>query len=228
MNISEGWATLQLSALTTDANTVNNSQTLVTKQQALINRVQTYSASCKSLRPSLSATGQYWLDLMINRLDFEVLYVQSLISVNKAYVDNKNSGKTAALADLNTGLDQMFQAIMKLAQCARNTSDLGLIGQINILDYNVLKNFIKSNGGTVGAIGRPDASLVSGPKKHEISMYGIDGRCAFRQTSMAQDAKLPLIHAGIYFVKIKDAAGKTVFVKKLITEQQSLDLKIRE
>jgi hypothetical protein len=216
MNISEGWATLQLSALTTDANTVNNSQTLITKQTALINRVQGYSASCKSLRPSLSATGQYWLDLMINRLDFEVLYVQSLISINKAYVDNKNSGKPAALTDLNTALDQMFQAIMKLAQCARNTSDLGLIGQINILDYNVLKQFIKNNGGTVGTIGQHSADPKVRPAIQEISVYGINGRLLARQNGKQIGARLPVYRSGVYFIKIKDNNGGVKIARKLI------------
>jgi hypothetical protein len=231
MNISEGWQPLQLSAFTTDATTQSNCLTLITKQQALITRVQTYSSTLKALRPQLSATGQYWLDLMTNRLDFEALYVQSLIDINKSYGTYKSSGAAAACGDLNTGLDQMFQSIMKLSECPRNTSDLGLIGQINILDYNVLKQFIKTNGGTVGAI--PRASAGSGlraavPQLREISVFGIDGRCISRQTTMAQNARMPLLPSGVYFVKIKDAEGHSVGTAKFVSEQKSPVLKFMQ
>jgi hypothetical protein len=228
MNICEGWQPLQLSALSTDANTQNNSKTLITKQQTLVNKYQAYSSSLKSLRPQLSATGQYWLDIMINRLDFQVLYIQGLMSVNKAYGTFASSGKPAACTDLNNGLDKIFLSIMKLSECARNTSDLGLIGQINILVYNTLKQFIKNNGGVVGTPGRPSASLASGPKVHEIFVYGIDGRCIARQSTSTHYAKMPLIHSGIYFIKIKDAAGNARIVKKLLTGRQSLVTDIRE
>lgn len=195
----------------------------MTKQQAFIARSQTYSSSLKSLRPQLSAAGQYWLDLMINRLDFQILYVQSLMAINKAYVDNKNSGKTAAIADLNNGLDIMCQSIGKLSQCVRNTSDLGLIGQINILVYNELKKFITGNGGVVGLIGQPSASGAAsaiGPRAREISVYGVDGRCVARQTVVSKNAKIPLVHSGIYFIKIKDAAGNVQVFKKLLAEKR--------
>jgi hypothetical protein len=231
MNISEGWQTLQLSAFTTDATTQSNCLTLITKQQALIARVQTYSSTLKALRPQLSASGQYWLDLMTNRLDFEVLYVQSLIDINKSYGTYKSSGAAAACGDLNTALDQMFQSIMKLSECPRNTSDLGLIGQINILDYNVLKQFIKTNGGTVGAVPRafaPDGLRAAGPQLREISIYGVNGRCVSRQTTMAQNAKIPLLPSGVYFVRIKDAEGHSLGVTTFVSEQKSPVLKFRQ
>jgi hypothetical protein len=231
MNICEGWQPLQFSALTTNQNTVTNCQTLMTKQQAFIARNQTYSSSLKSLRPQLSAAGQYWLDLMINRLDFQILYVQSLITINKSYVSFQSSGKTAAIFDLNTALDQMGQAILKLSTCARNTSDLGLIGQINILDYNELKKFITSNGGVVGAIGQPSRTgAVSsiGLKTMEISVYDIDGRCVARQTVISKNAKIPLVHSGIYFIKVKDAAGNVRVFKKLLFEKRSIVAQLQE
>jgi len=226
MNISEGWATLQLSALTTDATTIANCQTLITKQNALIARDQTFSSSLKSLRPSLSATGQYWLDLMINRLDFQVLYVQSLTSINKAYVDYKASGKSAAITDLNMGLDGIYQSILKLSQCARNTSDLGLIGQINILDYNILKQFITSNGGTVAA-SPAQPMLAKGSAVKEVSIFSLDGKCIARQVLLVKNVKLPQINSGIYLIIIRDATGNVQILKEHITDGKSLVAKIR-
>jgi hypothetical protein len=219
MNISEGWATLQLSAFTTEKTTLNNCQTLITKQNALIARDQTFSTSLKNLRPSLSATGQYWLDLMINRLDFQVLYVQSLTTINKAYIDYASSGKATALTDMNSALDQMFQSIMKLSTCARNTSDLGLIGQINILDYNVLKQFIKTNGGTVGINERPQVSNQSqilNMKDRLISVYTLDGKLIAQLKGLKANGLLPIHRSGIYFIKTSNGSGAVDMEKRLI------------
>ncbi len=223
MNISEGWAQLSLPALTTDATTISNAQTLITKQNALITRDQTFSTSLKNLRPQLNATGQYWLDLMINRLDFQVLYVQSLVDINKAYVDFGSSGKNAALTDLSGALTLMYSSIQKLAECARNTSDLGLIGQVNILAYNILKQFFTTNGGVVGVEGRPVVAPVAvSHAMREAFVYTLDGRCIARLAGGAQPEKTLMNHPGIYFIKYKDATGAVTMVKKCLVEKEGL------
>ncbi|HUI91015.1 MAG TPA: hypothetical protein VLX68_02100 [Chitinivibrionales bacterium] len=233
MNISEGWQPLQLSPYATDLNAaswttvVSECQTLITKQQALIARDQAFSASLKSLRFQLSAAQQYWLDLIINRLDFRVLYVEALVDINESYVTCNTvgkasglvQGKTAACGDLNNALTLMYQSILKLAECARNMSDLGLIGQINILDYSILKQFIISNGGTVGTAGNPLRSYLTNaarPGKTEVIVYGIDGRVVARMNSVVSTCAMPLKRAGVYFFKVKNSSGDVTIVKKLV------------
>jgi hypothetical protein len=227
MNICEGWQPLQLSALSSSANIVSQCQTLQTKQNALIARDQGYLATLTGLRPQLPASGQYWLDLMINRLNFRIQYVQGLVTLNKAYVTFSTAGKTAAIADLNTSLGQIKKSVWTLAGCARNTSDLGLIGQINILVINTIKNFITSNGGTVET--EPGRVAFSPARRaiHEVSIYGLNGRCIAKFTQPAQWEKMELHHSGIYFVKIKDAAGAVRIVKKCLVEKQPLATQLR-
>ena len=241
MNISEGWCPLQLSQYATDLNSgawstiVSECQTLITKQQALIVRDQAFSASLKSLRPQLTAPQQYWLDLLINRLDFRVLYVQALIDINKSYqtyntvgkASGTVQGKSAACADLTNALTLMYQAIQKLAECARNTSDLGLIGQINILAYNVLKQFIVSNGGTVGISPRSVMPVIGSKKNREVSIYMIDGRCVARLSDVARTGKMPLNPPGIYFVKTKDSAGNVTVTKRCLEDRKALLLEVK-
>jgi hypothetical protein len=236
MNISEGWCTLQLSPYSADVTTgawstiVSECQTLITKQQALIARDQAFSATLKSLKPQLTQTGQYWLDLIINRLDFRALYVQALIDINQSYITYnttaKASGTTQAKASactvLNNALSQMYQAILKLAECARNNSDLGLIGQINILDYDVLMQFIRSNGGTVGISAAPAPSRQSGRCVREISVYAIDGRCVARLSGHARPQGALLNRPGVYIVKVRDESGAVTFARRCITERRSL------
>ncbi len=221
MNISEGWQPLQLSAFTTDQTTLNNCQTLITKQQSIVVRDQGYSSSLKSLRPQLLASGQYWLDIMINRLDFRILYVQGLININKSYATYKTSGKSAACLDLNNGLNQFYLALLKLAECARNTSDLGLIGQINILSYNTLKQFITSNGGTVSVAPRQAMFAKKSPLL-EISIFSADGKCIVKNVLLTKNAQLPKIHSGYYLIILRNAAGNVQIAKKLLTEKRSL------
>ena len=236
MNISEGWQPLQLSSYVTSATDLTSSswtsivsecQTLETQQQALINRDNAFSSSLKSLRSQLNPTGQYWLDLMTNRLDFRVLYVQGLVDINKSYVDFNAAGKasgiasakTAAFADLNNGLEQMYLSILQVSECARNTSDLGLIGQVNILDYNVLKQFITSNGGIVATAGRPSkiGPLLNSPSSlRTVSVYTVNGKLLSRQTGLRLDGLLPRLRPGVYFVNVRNTDGTSKTVKSLV------------
>jgi hypothetical protein len=97
-----------------------------------------------------------------------------------------------------------------------HTSDLGLIGQINILDYNVLKKFLTDNGGTVGTIPRPVAAPHTGkPAVQEITVYGIDGKQLVAKEQMARAVKLPITRSGVYFLKIQNGDGSVTLVKRL-------------
>jgi hypothetical protein len=236
MNISEGWQPLQLSSYVTSATDLTSSswtsivsecQTLETQQQALINRDQAFSTSLQSLRSQLNPTGQYWLDLMTNRLDFRVLYVQGLVDINKSYVDFNTAGKasgiapakTAAFADLNNGLEQMYLSILKVSECARNTSDLGLIGQVNILDYNVLKQFITSNGGVVATArgtSRVQPLTNSPSNVRMVSVYALNGKLLSRQIGTRQEGLLPKLRSGVYFVNVSGANGGSTTTKRLV------------
>jgi hypothetical protein len=236
MNLAEGWNTLQLSKYAAAAADINSAgwadivskcQTLITKQQALINRDQAFLTSLKNLRPQLPASGQYWLDLMINRLEFRVVYVQGLIDINTSYITfntiGKASGiaaaKTAANSDLNDALDHIYASINKYAECVRNTSDLGVIGQLNLQVYNVLKKFITDNGGTVEVQKlpfNPRRMSLEKTATDEISVYGIDGRFLSRQKAMELNNIALLKRTGIYFFKVKTRSGDVKIIKKLV------------
>lgn len=234
MNMAEGWNTLQLSkyaAAAADLNgaawtdIVSKSQTLITKQQAYLTRDQNFVTSLKNLRPQLSASGQYWLDLMINRLEFRILYVEGLLDVNSSYVTYNTVGKasgitaakTAANADLNNALGHIYGSIMHYSSCVRNTSDLGVIGQLNLQVYNILKKFLTDNGGTVDIRGKY-AGLKTVVRDNlpgrEISVYGIDGRLVALKNAVRPDGTLK--RSGIYFFKVKNRDGNVTIVKKLV------------
>jgi hypothetical protein len=236
MNLAEGWNTLQLSkyaAVAADLNSsgwadiVSKCQTLITKQQALISRDQTFLASLKNLRPQLSSSGQYWLELMINRLEFRIVYVQGLTDINTSYITfntvGKASGiaqaKTAANADLNNAIGHIYASINKYAECVRNTSDLGVIGQLNLQVYNVLKKFLTDNGGTVDVQKQPFNPYRMSFEKttsDEISVYGMDGRLLSRQKATELNNITLLKRPGIYFFKVKTHSGDVKIIKKLV------------
>lgn len=234
MNIAEGWNKLQLStyaATTADLSSgawntiVSECQTLLTKQQALVDRDQSFITALTGLRPQLSAAGQFWLDLMINRLTFRTIYVNGLMDINKSYITfntiGKASGiaqaKTAACADLNNAISHIRDAINKYAECVRNTSDLGVIGQLNLQVYNVLSDFIKSNGGTVDIRGKyAGMKTVFGKNMpgREIAVYGIDGRLIALKNAVKPDGTLK--RSGIYFFKVKNSFGDVTIIKRLV------------
>jgi hypothetical protein len=242
MNMAEGWNTLQLSQYAATAADLNGAawtdivskcQILITKQQAYIARDQDFVNSLTNLRPQLSASGQNWLDLMINRLEFRIMYVEGLLDINRSYVTFNTTGKasgiaaakTAANADLNNALGHIYGSIMHYSSCVRNTSDLGVIGQLNLQVYNVLKKFLTDNGGTVDIRGK-SAGLKTVLRENmpgrEIAVYNIAGRLVARYISMAHIAKMPVLSPGVYFIKVKGGDGSSLIFKKNMVQGRFL------
>jgi hypothetical protein len=230
MNLAEGWNVLQLSkyaANTTELNSsswadiVSKCQNLINRQQALINRDQNFINQLKNIRPQLTSSGQYWLDLMINRLEFRTIYVEGLLDINRSYITFNNVGKssgiasakTAACADLNNALSHIYDAINKYAQCVRNTSDLGIIGQLNLQVYNIIKKFITDNGGTVEIKKEPFIFVPYCKEIEMIEIVGINGKAI---TKVNKNAAFPELLPGLYFIKFLNSSGRHVYQKMLL------------
>jgi hypothetical protein len=241
MNLAEGWNTLQLStyatttaALTTTPWTTITSQcrTLLIKQQNLVNRDLANITTLQNLRPPLSAAGQYWLDLMINRLTFRTIYVSGLLDINQSYLTFDQAakasgiaaGKTAAVADLQKALTHMADAINKYAECIRNTSDMGVVAQLNLQVYDVLKKFFTDNGGVVAIRDVPFKSGMLSLRKtiKSTQIYSLDGKLVAQQKTANQGIFLSVKKTGVYFIKINNDDGSTNITKRLIINNNRL------
>lgn len=90
--------------------------------------------------------GRHWAQLLINRLEFRVLYVRSMVAVNQAYLvfDRiaRDAGMTDAAAQASKltaqGVALSKQAIEKYAQIILNRGDQGVVAQLNVQYYKPL------------------------------------------------------------------------------------------
>ncbi|MBI5685947.1 MAG: hypothetical protein HZC54_12820 [Verrucomicrobia bacterium] len=94
----------------------------------------------QSVLPSLPSDGQSWARLLINRLEFRVLYIEATRALNRAFIVYDRvanaqgciAGAKAAKRETTQALKFAAEAIEKYAEDVRNRGDLGLIGQLNV------------------------------------------------------------------------------------------------
>ena len=121
-------------------------------QEMLYKADQDAIKEMKFILPKLDEQGKSWARLMINRLEFRCLYLQSTIALNKTLLTydeiarkrNLIEAKTSAHKYAKLSLDYSVKAIEKYAQDIRNRSDLGTVAQLNEQYYKILKHFAES------------------------------------------------------------------------------------
>ena len=94
----------------------------------------------QELLPTLPPDGQHWARLLINRLEFRILYIEATRALNRSFkvydeVTNTKGvkeGAKAAKRETAQAKDYATRAIDKYAEDIRNRGDLGVIGQLNI------------------------------------------------------------------------------------------------
>ena len=135
--------------------TVVKATDVITQQQKLLDMDERSIAVLKQAVPKLDKQGQSWAKLMINRLEFRVLYLKSLMCLNQSLIDYDKAGRekgivyapSAAVEQAAKALELSKQAIEKYAEEVRNRGDQGVIAQMNEQYYKVLKqHFISMRG----------------------------------------------------------------------------------
>jgi hypothetical protein len=119
---------------------------IVNWQQQLLEEDRKSVALLRSVLPSLAPSGQSWAKVLMNRLEFRILYLQAVQSLNNSFMvydqvanaQGLRAGTKAAKQETAKALQLAAQAIEKYAEVVRNRGDLGLIGQLNVQFYDVV------------------------------------------------------------------------------------------
>lgn len=104
-------------------------------------------AEINNILPKLDEVGRDWLSLMKNRLEFRIIYCDSMIAVNNALIAYDRIGREKTIKDAQSeagmftaiALEKSKDAIEKYAEDIRNTNDIGVIAQLNKQYYEPLK-----------------------------------------------------------------------------------------
>ena len=97
-------------------------------------------SAIQAVLPSLPPDGQSWAKLLINRLEFRILYIEATRALNRAFrvydeVANTKGikeGAKAAKQETAQAMEWAARSIEKYAEDVRNRGDLGVIGQLNV------------------------------------------------------------------------------------------------
>ena len=155
MLLGAGWCSLALpdvpfakGALAADPwkHVVMRAGKIVKWQQQLLEEDRKSVALLQSVLPSLALSGQSWARLLMNRLEFRILYLQAVQALNNSFMvydqvanaQGLQAGAKAAKQETAKALQLAAQAIEKYAEVVRNRGDLGLIGQLNVQFYDVI------------------------------------------------------------------------------------------
>ena len=119
---------------------------IIDTQQQLLAEDQKSIAVLQSVLASLPSDGQKWAKLLINRLEFRVLYLKATLALNRAFItydqvavtQGIQPGAKAAKLDTSSALKLAAEAIEKYADDVRNRGDLGVIGQLNVQFYDII------------------------------------------------------------------------------------------
>ena len=161
MLLAPGWAALPIPQLPGTKEKLNEESWKTTlsraedtiSQQEILLKIDTEAiAMFRNLLPRFKEEGEFWASLMINRLEFRMLYVKSMLALNRLLLDfdrvGRNEGiekgKEAARVQAQEAEYFAREAIEKYAADIRNRSDQGLIAQLNEQYYKVIEQFASS------------------------------------------------------------------------------------
>jgi hypothetical protein len=155
MLLGAGWCALALpdvpftqDGLMSDKwkHTVKRAGKILEVQQQLLNEDRKSLEVLESVISELAPSGQSWAKLLKNRLEFRVLYLQSVMALNQSFeiydqvsnVQGIKAGAKEAYKASSQSLKLAAESIEKYADDVRNRGDLGLIGQLNIQFYDLI------------------------------------------------------------------------------------------
>jgi hypothetical protein len=157
MLLSAGWMPLAIPSLpqTTEGlnepawrDTISKAAEVIAQQQKLLEKDQQSALEVKQTLPKLDKQGKSFARLMLNRLEFRALYVQSMLHLNQSLIDYDKAGReqgmekagAAAATEAKLAVEQSRMAIEKYAEEVRNRGDQGVIAQMNEQYFSVVKN----------------------------------------------------------------------------------------
>lgn len=157
MLLSAGWMPLAIPSMPQTAeglnepawrDTVSKAAEVIAQQQKLLEKDRHAAMLFGSALPKLDKEGKSFAGLMLNRLQFRALYLQSMLHLNQSLIDYDKAGReqgidkagVAAVTEAKLALDQCRMAIEKYAEQIIDRGDQGVIAQMNEQYFNVLKN----------------------------------------------------------------------------------------
>ncbi|MHB1459142.1 MAG: alpha-glucuronidase family glycosyl hydrolase [Armatimonadota bacterium] len=104
-------------------------------------------AEFKALLPGMDEQGKSWAKLMINRLEFRSLYLQSMMALNESFIMYDKVGREKGIKEARIAAyplakkseDLARQAVKKYAQDIRNRGDQGVLAQLNEQFYQIVR-----------------------------------------------------------------------------------------
>ena len=159
MLLGAGWMPLPMpdlpgtaEELGTDAwkGTVERAGILLQQQRQLLDTDQQAVQRLKEIYEQLDGRGRRGLRLMINRIEFRQLYLESMLALNQAFITfdqvGRESGidqaRTAAAEHVRQSLDLARAAIEEYARDVRNRGDLGVVAQLNKQYHEAIKQLL--------------------------------------------------------------------------------------
>jgi hypothetical protein len=109
-------------------------------QEKLLQEDRQSLSAIQAVLPSLPPDGQSWARLLINRLEFRILYIEATRALNRSFrvydevanTKDIKEGAKAAKQETAQAMEWAARAIEKYAEDVRNRGDLGVIGQLNV------------------------------------------------------------------------------------------------
>lgn len=150
MLLGAGWASLVIPQMPARAEDINGLEWKkivdqakgdlcgIAGQEKLLKMDQNAVIEFKSLMGQMSEDGKKWAGLMINRLEFRILYLRAVIELNKSLIEYQ-AGRSVAAEHAKMAVDLAKQAIEKYAEDIRNRGDQGVIVQLNEQFYKALQ-----------------------------------------------------------------------------------------
>lgn len=116
-------------------------------------------AQFRSLLDGMEAQGREWAQVMVNRLEFRCLYLESMIALNQSFIkydevaraEGFEKASLAAAKDAKVAQELARQAIEKYAENLPDRTDQGVIAQLNEQYYVILRRY---HDGLIGADSR--------------------------------------------------------------------------
>lgn len=158
MMLGAGWSVLPIPDVPANSTTLNErawtdivaaTHELIGKQQRLLQIDRSSAATVRRVIPGLDSQGRSWATLLLNRLEFRAIYLESLINLNKSLTEfdtaararGISAGREAAVPFAVKARDRARDAISKYATCIRNRSDLGVVAQLNEQTWVTIARF---------------------------------------------------------------------------------------
>lgn len=164
MLLGAGWTALEIPAIPMNPEHLDGEgwqrnlqlvKGLLPQHEKLLDMDRAAVRELKRVLPRLDEGGRSWAKLMINRLEFRMLYVRSMMALNSAYLEFDRicreqkielAGKAAA--QLTAGaLELARKAIEHYASDIRDRGDLGVVAQLNEQYYKPILAFHTSLSG---------------------------------------------------------------------------------